>query len=175
MTLPSLIELAKTYAHERTVLSERVSALEAEVQAAQRRRIPGIKYALTNAADAKAALESAIEQGRELFVKPRTVTLHGIKFGLKKGSGKVEFVEEAGVIARIKKFLKAKADALIQTKETVRKKALLDLSVEELAKIGCTAEATGDHVFISGEDTAVDKLVARILKEGSGEEIEASA
>ncbi|MBK8477478.1 MAG: hypothetical protein IPL39_14590 [Opitutaceae bacterium] len=128
-TLPEIITLMKDYAHQRVVLSERVTALEDEVQSAQRRRLPGIKSALAAAADAKAVLEHAIESNQELFVKPRTVTFHGIKAGLKKGSGAVEFADEAGVIARIKKYLKGKAEALIKTKESLKKKELTGLSV----------------------------------------------
>lgn len=171
VTITDIQPIVAAYASARNVVAERVSALQAEVQDAQRRKLPGIKAALASAADRKSALELVIGANPELFAKPRTVTLHGIKFGLKKGSGKIEFADEAGVIARIKKFLKTKAEALISTKEAVKKKALLDLSVEELAKIGCAAESTGDQVYIAAEDTAVDKLVARILKEGSGEEI----
>jgi len=175
MTLLTIIERAKSYAHERTVLSERVSALEAEVQAAQRRRLPGIKSALAAAADAKAALETAINDNRDLFESPRTATHFGIKFGLKKGAGKIEFGNEAGVIARIKKlFGEAKAAVLIKTTEKLQKKALSTLPADELKKIGCTVGATGYHIFIAAEDTAVDKLVERLLKEGSGEEIEAA-
>jgi len=172
MTLPSLIELAKTYAHERTVLAERVSALEAEVQASQRRRLPGIKSALAAAADAKANLEQGIDNSRALFDSPRTATHFGIKFGIKKGAGKIEFGNEAGVIARIKKlFGEAKAAVLIKTTEKLQKKALSTLPADDLKRIGCTVGDTGDHVFIAAEDTAVDKLVERLLKEGSGEEI----
>lgn len=175
ITLETIEQLTKNYAAARAVVSERVNALDAEIQDAHRRKLPGIKSALAEATAEKAKLEAAIDAGRDLFVKPRTVSLHGIKCGLKKGSGKIEFADEAGVIARIKRFLKAKVDALISTKETVKKKALLDLTVEELAKIGCKAESTGDHVYISAEDSNVDKLVARILKEGQGEELDAAA
>lgn len=176
MTLDHIITLAKNYAATRSVVSERVSALEAEVQDAQRRKLPGIKSAVAEAADAKARLEAAIEEGRMLFKSPRTITAHGIKCGLQKGKGKITWLgKPAAVVALIKKHLAGKASLLIKTEETLKKAGLNSLSVEELKKIGCTVGATGDHVYVAAEDTAVDKLVERILKEGQGEELEAAA
>ncbi len=176
MTLDEITTLTMNYAAARAVVSERVAALEAEVHDAQRRKLPGIKSAVAEAADAKARLEAAIEQGRDLFKSPRTITIHGIKCGLQKGKGKIEFSSESGVITRIKRFFgEAKAAVFIKTTEKLQKKALSTLSVDELKKIGCTVGATGDHVYVAAEDTAVDKLVERILKEGSGEELEEAA
>lgn len=176
MTIDEITTLAKNYAAARTVVAERVSALDAEVQDAQRRKLPGIKSAVAEAADAKALLEAAIEQGRELFKSPRTITAHGIKCGLQKGKGKISWLgKPAAVVALIKKHLAPKASLLIKTEETLKKSALSSLSVDELKKIGCTVGATGDHVYVAAEDTAVDKLVERLLKEGSGDELEAAA
>lgn len=176
MTLDEITTLTKNYAAARAVVSERVSALEAEVQAAQRRKLPGIKSAVAEAADAKARLEAAIEQGRALFNSPRTITVHGIKCGLQKGKGTITWLGgSAAVVKLIKKHLTEKASLLIKTTETLKKAGLNSLTVEELKKIGCTVGATGDHVYVAAEDTAVDKLVERILKEGSGEELEEAA
>jgi hypothetical protein len=176
ITLIDIETHAKTYAAARTIVADRVSALELEVQAAQRRKLPGIKSAVAEAADAKARLEAAIEQGRELFKSPRTITVHGIKCGLQKGKGKITWLgKPAAVVALIKKHLADKAKMLIKTEETLKKASLNSLSVEELKKIGCTVGATGDHVYVAAEDTAVDKLVERILKEGQGGELEAAA
>lgn len=176
MTLDEITTLTKNYAAARAVVSERVSALEAEVQAAQRRKLPGIKSAVAEAADAKARLEAAIEQGRALFNSPRTITVHGIKCGLQKGKGTITWLGgSAAVVKLIKKHLTEKASLLIKTTETLKKAGLNSLTVEELKKIGCTVGATGDHVYVAAEDTAVDKLVERFLKEGSGQEIEEAA
>lgn len=48
--------------------------------------------------------------------------------------------------------------------------AVRELDVKTLAAIGATVEGTGDVVYIRAVDTAVDKLVKRLLKEGSREE-----
>lgn len=176
ITLSDIETHAKAYSVARHTVADRVSALEREVQDAQRRKLPGIKSAVAEAADAKARLEAAIEQGRALFKSPRTITVHGIKCGLQKGKGKITWLgKPAAVVKLIKKHLAAKAALLIETKETLRKKALSTLTGDELKKIGCTVGATGDHVYVAAEDTAVDKLVERILKEGQGEEIQEAA
>lgn len=176
MTTEEILVHAYHYSQARSIVSERVAALEAEILDAQRRKLPGIKSAVADAADAKARLEAAIEQGREIFKTPRTITAHGIKFGLQKGKGKITWLgKPAAVVKLIKKHLAEKAALLIKTTESLKKSALNSLSVEELKKIGCTVGATGDHVYVAAEDTAVDKLVERILKEGQGEELEEAA
>ena len=175
MTIEAIEALTKNYAGARAIVSERVNALSTEVQDAQRRKLPGIKSALAEAADAKGKLEAAIEAGRGLFVSPRTITVTGIKVGLKKGRGKVTWADADRVIALIKKFFAPRSTTLITTTEKLKKTGLDTLSAEELKKIGCAIGEAGDHVYVAPADTDLDKLVARMLKEGQGEELEEAA
>jgi hypothetical protein len=71
-------DLTRRYARARDELSGRVSDLEAELARVKRGRIRGIRGSLARALDARAALERAIELGKALFVKPRTLTVDGI-------------------------------------------------------------------------------------------------
>ena len=45
---------------------------------------------MANVAQADANLKAAIEQAPGLFVKPRTIVLHGLKLGYQKGKGKID-------------------------------------------------------------------------------------
>ncbi len=167
ISLAQIDTLAKSYAKARGVLSERLGDLEAEQQAIARRKIGGIKVAAAEAADLGAKLRAAVESAPELFNKPKTFTLHGVTVGFRKGTGKMEWDDDAKVVALIRKHLPEQADVLIITEEVPSADALKNLDGRDLAKIGVRVEGTGEFVVVKTADSAVDKLVAKILKEGA--------
>ena len=171
-TMEDINQKTKEYSEARGVLEGRVQHLNNMIEEAKRRLLPGIKRAVDAAAEKKAALKAAIEEGAGLFQKPRTVVMYGIKVGLKKGVGEIEWEDADQVIKLIKKHFADQADVLIQTKEKPLKKALQQLSVADLKKLGITVEETGDQVVIKGTDSDVDKLVKALLKEHENEECE---
>lgn len=170
---------AKAYAAARTVLAARATELETEVAAITRRKLPGIRTALAHAADLQAKLVAAVDAHPELFVKPRTMTLHGIKFGFAKGKGAVDWdADDAVLVARIEAQFKgngAVLKQLIKVEKTPIKDGLKALDAKEVAKLGVTIEATGDYIFVKAADKEVDALVKKILKEGNVEETTAAA
>jgi len=165
--------LASDYAKAREVLAERVQHFESEVQAVRNRLLPGIKSAAAGAANTQSFLSAGIICQPELFTKPRTMTLHGIKLGFAKGKGKITWADDDKVVAAIRRhFAQDSADTLIRTVEEPVKDALAQLPAVELRKLGVQVEEAGDHVYIKASDSEVDKLVAAILKEGAVDEVE---
>ena len=59
---------------------------------------------------------------------------------------------------------------MINVTETPIKKAIEQLSVSDLKKIGCLVTDAQDEVVIKATDTEVDKLVTALLK-GATEEV----
>jgi hypothetical protein len=166
VTLATIELLTKKYADARKIVTERVNSLEDEVRSAYRRKMPGIRTAVAEAKDAQAELAQAIEQAKDLFVSPRSITIHGIKVGLAKGKGKIEWDDDDHVVRLIEKHFPEQADILIAVSKSPVKEALKNLTVSDLKKIGCSVEETGDCVIIRATDAEVDKLVKKILKEG---------
>lgn len=160
---------AKQFAAARRILNERVQACKAERDAIMRRHLRGIKGAAAACAQYQAELRAAIEAHPDLFVKPRTVTLHGIKVGYQKGKGRIEWADTAKVVELIRRHLGPEAAALIKVSETPIREALLTLDLAALKKIGCTVVETGDQIVIKDTADAVDKLVARLLADGEEE------
>lgn len=159
------IELAtKAYAQERRTLSERVQTLEDETRALQRRKLPGIKGALARARDARDHIVNLLHLNPGLFVKPRTVTVEGIKVGFQKRKGSIGVADPDRVVELIKKKLPDLAADLIQVKETPRKSALAQLTAQQLTLIGCTVDADTDEPLVKETDGEVDKLVAKLLQ-----------
>lgn len=166
-SLAEIDTLAKKYSKARETLSKRVADLEAEVAAVQRRHIGAIKESANVAATIGGELRNVVEGAPHLFEKPKTFTLHGITVGFRKGTGKMDWDDDAKVIALIRKHLPEQADLLVIVEEKPSADALKNLDVRDLQKVGVRVEGTGDFVVVKSADTAVDKLVSKILKEGA--------
>lgn len=167
ITLDNIEDLTRKFARERTQLADKLGDLEAELLAAKRRRLRGIRNQLARTQDAKAELENAITANAHLFLRPRTVTIDGVRVGITKSKGKVAWDDEAKVVRLIERHLPEAADALIKTTRKPIRAALASLTAAELKKIGCRVEETSDQVLIKTQDSELDKWVGRLLEETS--------
>lgn len=170
MTLSEIEGLTKRYAEARTILSDRVEALTRAMEDAKRHHLRGIKGALGKAAEAEGALRAAIEAGPELFAKPKTIIMSGIKVGYRKATGKLVWDDADAVIARIKVLHPYQTNVLIITRESPSKPSLAQLSVAELKRLGVRVIETGEEIVIAPTDTEVDKLVDALLREAVEDE-----
>ncbi|MFB3926398.1 MAG: host-nuclease inhibitor Gam family protein [Syntrophales bacterium] len=170
-TLAEIEQMTKDFADSREKLAGTVRTLEDKIEALKRQYLPGIKKQVALAAAKKLDLRNAIEDSKDLFKRPRTVIFHGIKVGMKKGKGKIEFdkSEIERIVRLIEKHFPEQADVLIQTKKTPVKEALGNLTVAELKKLGIEVEDTGDSVVIKPTDSQIEKLVEALLKEKDDE------
>ena len=171
--LETITKAAEVHSQARSLLCERVTALQEAQAALHREHLPAIKRALTKAAESEAKLRALVEEHPECFVRPKTHVLAGIKVGYAKGKGALSFDDADSVVARIKKHLPEQADVLIRTKEAPVKEALAQLSAAELKKIGVTLSEAGDQTVVRPVDSEVDKMVDALLKAATGEEGEA--
>lgn len=169
MTFIEIEQLTKSFSDARQQLTDRVSALEEELQTIKRRRLPGIKSAVNSVMEKQADLKAAIEDSRGLFIKPRTIIISGIKIGYQKAKGKITWSDDDQVIKLIKKHLADQADVLIKTTEKPIKDALSNLPSADLKKIGCMVGETGDQVVIKSTDNEIDKFVDALMKEDAQE------
>lgn len=170
--MTTLIEIenrAKLYADARESLAAIVSDLNAGIEAMKRKAMPEIKRAIGRASTHHDQLRAMIENAPELFAKPKSRTLAGIKLGYQKGKGKIEWDDPDQVVRLIKKHFPDQADVLIATTEKPVKDALNGLSAAELKKLGISVVEGGEAIFIKPADSAVDKLVDALLKEATAE------
>lgn len=157
--------LTQAYRKEYDTLAERIGDLEQETEKLKRRRLPGIKSAVQSAAVARAALAGHIEQHPELFERPRTVVIAGVRVGIMKGKGQIVWDSPAQVVRMIRKHFPDQADALIKITEVPIKKAVGNLTTAELKKLGARVEQSGDAVVVRPVDGEIDKLVTALLAE----------
>jgi hypothetical protein len=167
--LETISKQAEVYAKVRTLLADKVTALESAMAALRREYMPGIRQGVARAAEAEDALRALIDAHPECFAKPKTRVIAGVKLGFGKGKGKLDFDDADAVVARIKKHLPDQADVLIRLKETPVKDALAQLPAADLKKLGVTLAEAGDQIVIKPVDSDVDKLVDALLKDAAGE------
>jgi hypothetical protein len=165
MIISDLQRLTKPYADARGQLAEIVTELNRDIEALKRRQMPVIRQLVARAAEHESNLRAAIEAHQDLFIQPRTVVFHGIKLGLQKGKGGIEWDDADKVLARIHAEYGDDANGLIHIAETPDKKMLADLPADELKKLGCRLVNTGDEVIVRPTDTGVDKIVSALLKD----------
>lgn len=176
MNMQQIETLTATYATERDALAALVTEMNDAIEKVKRARLAAIKQAVQKARQAQADLKAAIEDGKSLFDKPRTRVLHGVKVGIIKQRGTVEFDDEAKVIARIRaKLPRDQAELLIRVRESVHKPAVYDLAVSDLKRLGIRISADCDAVVIKSVDSEVDKLVSALLAEAAQDVMEAAA
>jgi hypothetical protein len=175
MTIVEIESLTKAFADVRNELADVVGVLNLQIENAKRKHLADIKRLVARCADKHGALKAAIESAPGLFDKPRTAVFHGIKVGFRKSSGSVDWEDDEQVAKLVEKHFPEQLDLLVKTSRKPIAKALLQLSVAELKKIGCTAEETGDVVVIKPTDSEVDKIVNALLNDATEEAAEEAA
>ena len=130
-TLLDIERRAKALADERDVLVAVVNELNSGIETLKRESMRPLKAAVKAVAEQHDKLKALIEANPELFVRPRSVVLHGIKLGFRKGSGGVEFEDAERVAGLIQKHFPEQFDVLVQTSHKPLKTALAQLTVAE--------------------------------------------
>lgn len=164
-TLQEIEKLTREFARDQGDLRFLIEALQAEVEDAKRRSMKAIRRAVERAKTSRATLHTAVSVSADLFVKPRTVVIEGIKVGFKKGAGAVDFDDAEKVCDLIHKHLPELEETLVNVIRKPIKAALAVLPAQDLKRIGVRVEADGDVVVIQDTIGDVGKLVDALLKE----------
>jgi predicted Zn-dependent protease with MMP-like domain len=175
--MPSLAEiegLTKKYSEAFDTLSREMRDLNDAIETIRRERMKSIKKAIDQTVEKSLALKMAINDSSELFIRPRTIILHGIKIGFVKGKGKIKIPDEPNTCNLIRKHFPEQAEALIIINEKPSKEALNNLAAADLKKIGVTIIEAVDEVVIKATDGEVEKMVNAFLRESEKEFANAS-
>ena len=166
-SMDDIVALARAFAARR----EATEALAEDIRALQRKALRGrlraLRSRIAEQAASEEALRTAIRARPDLFVSPRTITVEGIRFGLRKQPGAVAFGDEAQAIGRLRKRFPNRAETLIRVRETLDRAALRKLPAAELAQIGVTIEKATDDVTIAAGRDDLDRVVAALLEDAA--------
>lgn len=125
-----------------------VDRMETEINHIRMKHLPFVRNLAEKVFAMRETLTGMIEESPQLFVKPRTVIINGIKVGLQKGGDKVLFDDEAEVVEKIHELYGPSANMLVKTTEKVMMQPLKNLTKDELELLGCHKEEGSDEVVL---------------------------
>lgn len=128
--------------------------------------LPELRAASARERDHQDALYSVVSAEPALFQRPRTRTVHGIKYGWVLGKSSIQIPDEDKTLKLIRAKVPAEQAALIiRVKESVDRHAVLDLSAQDLRRLGIVQVPGQDSPFVSLPKDAVDRLVDTLISE----------
>ena len=139
--------------------------------AIERASLPAILKAGRRIGQLHAQLQALIEAHPECFVKPRTLVVDGLKFGLQKQKGKLCWDDDDQLCQRIGKLAESGAISAGQAAQLVTVKtrpvpaALKQLDARLLKKLGVAVTDDTDAPLIKTVDGEVEKLVRQITRQ----------
>jgi len=169
--LGTIESLTNDYSVSNKALNSEVELMIKEVEQVKYKWLKSIKPLVEKVASDKVVLFTAVDESRELFQKPRSYTIAGIKVGLQKKKGKLGVADIAKTVELIKKKLSDKADLLIKDEPKIIKKAIETLTAKELKLIGIEITKDSDEVLIKSDSDKIEKFINHLVKEHTDSEL----
>lgn len=170
-TLEQLRDAAQRLANRHNDTAGCSALLNAEIKAAIAPVLERYKLTLDQRAAAEAAamreLDDLLMANPQLFQKPRSFTIDGVRCGYKKEPDGFDWSDEAEVIARIKALRPEQAALLIRTQESLVVDALVGCGADDLRMFGVRSVTGADRRFIVLGDNDVEKIAKAILTDAS--------
>lgn len=121
-------------------------------------------YAAAEAAALK-TLDDLLMAAPNLFVRPRSLEVDGVKSGYKKEPDTLDWDSDAEVIARIKALRADLAPVLIRTSESLVIDALAQCDADLLRLLGIRTITGADRRYIVINDNDAEKLAKIVIKD----------
>lgn len=158
--LIAIERLAGNFAEAHGVLAAILEEIQEEVALARSRRLPALRDAASDLLAAREDLIRAVDNGRSLFVRPRSRNLCGVTVGLRQSPGRLSFDDEGLVIARIRNLAPDQAAALIRVSESLIRSAVAEMDDATLRRLGVERQGRIDEVVvrIGGADVLAEAM-----------------
>lgn len=176
ITLAEIETKAKAYADRRALLAERLLALDAALTAVKKTHLKELKRCVALTAETQVDLANAIDRAHHLFDKPKTRILHGIKVGLRKGPGGLDWEDDEDLVRKIEKMFPDddEAERYLIIKKKPSAEALEDLDGVTLKRLGVAVVPSGNQVVVKAVETDIERLVKALLKSAVDDSEEAA-
>jgi hypothetical protein len=163
MKLEDIISLARKFAATRSKLAHLVDHIRRGQQRIVDNNRAKLKSLVNATNTSQALLATAIAEHPELFEKPRTVVVDGVRIGLTTGKSGYDIPNEETTIALIKRHL---GTGFLHVRESISREALDAMDDDQLKRIGVHRKPVDPNVIvIKPTDSAVDKLVKALLED----------
>lgn len=167
ITLDTIRELSQRLANAHNDTAATAALLNAEVKAAIAPILDSYRQTIDTyaAAEAKAHadLNDALRVAPNLFKKPRSLAVDGIRCGYLKAPDSLDWDDEADVIARIKALRPDLAPILIRSRESLIVDALPGVDDKNLVSFGIRTVTGVDQHFITIGDNDAEKLTKVVI------------
>lgn len=169
----SMRRLAADYAACRDRLAALVQAVREQVSTIERGATPEILKAARKIAALHNDLQAAITAHPECFVRPRTMVVDGLKFGLQKQKGRISWEDDRALCERIMKLTESgaiepqQAETLIEYRPRPVADALEQLDAKTLKRLGVTVTLDSDAPLIKTVDSDIEKIVTQMVKQAT--------
>jgi len=163
--LQQIEKLTRAYVDAHRNLADEVEIIQAEIAEVRRAHIRRLRQLAGKAKERRALVLEMVQAGPDLFTKPRSITIDGVKVGYRKQPSKIGWLSAAEVLARIRRRFGKDAEDYIRVSESPDKAALKELSAEQLKKLGVQVIPGVDVPFCQATDDVVDKLVQAMMEE----------
>ena len=160
--LSDIAALCAGYAQAREQLADTTEQIRTLQRQAVRQHLGGLRERIAEVSAVYESLREAVEANPELFAKPRTRSLEGVKVGYRKLPGKVE-CDEARAIERIRKRFPERETALVRVRESLNRSALKQLDAKTLSALGVSIVEVDDEIVIAAAGDDLDALVEALL------------
>lgn len=167
ITLESIRAAAERLAAAHVATSARAGLLQDEIKTAitpiYARHRAGLDAAAEEQARARDELQQLLDAAPQLFRKPRSLAINGVRAGYRKEEDSFYVADEKAVIARIRALLPEQADLLIRTEESLVLDALPQLDAKARGAVGISLITGADRSFITIGDSDVEKLAKALI------------
>lgn len=170
-TLADLQKRAEALSKTRETLTDILRTLNAEIDTIKNGALPRIRQVARQIAKQHNELQQLITDNPTLFAKPRTYVSEGIKFGMQKQKGTLDWQDDAVLCNRIHGLVgkglltEEQQDLLITTTEKPVAKALEKLDGATLKRLGVTVNKDTDTPLIKSVDSEIEKSVNAVIKD----------
>lgn len=174
-TLEQAQDAARALSQLQDELTINFKAMQAGLQAVKDQHQPYIKKLVRKLIKARETLAQFIVQNPQLFDKPRTYTVEGIKFGLQKQKGKLSWSDDAALCAAIQRLVgtgtidEALLPQLIKVTQKPIAKALDKLDAQTIKRLGIMVGKDTDAALIKSVDSEAEKAINALLQEADKE------
>lgn len=171
--LTDIREAAQRLADAHRLSTDLASKLENEladaIKPVYERHRSGIDLAVADEALKLAELQQLIDASPNLFEKPRSLAIDGVRLGYRKQEDGIDFDSEEAVIQRIRALpdLADLSQVLIRVEEHLNRDAIDLLNANQRRRVGIRSVTGADQSFITYTDTDVKKLTKAIMSDAA--------
>lgn len=164
-TLQDIEKSCTKLSKARTALALKLANLNAEVDGVRQKHIAGIRSGMERVEQLTAETRALVEGAPNLFEKPKSTVLAGIKVGFQQGKERVEIPDVERTLARIEQLLPDSVGDYVQVERSPIRAALKQLPAAMLKRLHVTVVPGTDDPFVKPQDTDVEKLYQRLVAE----------